>query len=87
MPVTLGDDPGGGEDFSTGWKNGSLFQELPSEEAGAGGGTGAAGGAGVAAARDGLLKNWVKLPSDDPAGGAGGGVGGAAGGRWVLPNN
>lgn len=84
MPVTLGPGPGDTEGFSAGWKKGSFFQELPTDGDGAGGGTGATGGAGVEGTRDGLLKNCVKLPSDDPAGA---GAGGGAGGRCALPNN
>lgn len=89
MPVTLGEDPGGAEDFSAGWKNGSLFHEPPAGGPGTGGGTGATGGAGVAATRDGLLKNCVKLPSDEAAGveGPGAGEGVGAAGRGALLNN
>ena len=89
IPVTLGEDAGDGEDFSAGWKNGSFFQE--SSMGGAAGDGAGAGGGGGAAARDGLLKNCVKLPSVDTAGGGGGaGAGGAcagAGGRWALLKN
>jgi hypothetical protein len=67
MLVTLGEGPCGAEVFSGGRKNGSSFHELSA--------TGAAGGG--AELRGVLLKNCVKLP---PSEDAGGGPTGAAGG-------
>jgi len=78
MLVTLGEDPAGAELFSGARKNGSSFHELSV--------TGAAGGGG-AELRGLLLKNCVKLPSEDAAGGGGGAGGACAGdaaGRGAL---
>jgi hypothetical protein len=84
MPVTLDEDPAGAEVFSVGRKNGSSFHELSA--AGGGGGGAATGGCG--AGRCALLKNCVKLPSEDAAGGGGAGAGAAAGaGRDALLKN
>lgn len=80
--VTLGEGPAGAEVFCGGEKNGSSFHELSTA---GGGGGGAAGG--DETGRETLLKNCVKLPSVEAAGGGGdaGGVAGAgAAGRAAL---
>jgi hypothetical protein len=77
MLVTLGDEPPAAELFSGGRKNGSSFHELST--------TGAAAGAGAGAELSGvLLKNCVKLPSEDRGGGVGAPGAGDAAGRGVL---
>jgi len=67
MLVTLGDELSGGEDLSTGRKNGSFFHDV-SAAGGETGRAGAGGGAGDwsgAAGRAELPKICVKLPSAD----------------------
>jgi hypothetical protein len=86
MLVTLGEAPSGADIFCAGRKNGSSFHESST----AGGGEGGAAGAAWGAGREALLKNCVKLPSDDAAGdggGAGVGLGAGAAGRWALLKN
>ena len=79
MLVTLGEEPTGVELFSGGRKNGSSFHELSTA------GGGGFGGAGAGAELLGLLlKNCVKLPSEDAGGGGAAACAGAAAGRGVL---